>query len=52
MSNLFNLLTSEFRREKLRNNLFFKFGMGCLSLLFLACCAGACIALLLLTKNG
>jgi hypothetical protein len=35
MSKFFGLLISEHRREKLRNNLFFKWGMGCLSLLFL-----------------
>lgn len=48
MSKIFGLLISDYRREKLRNNLFFKLAMGCLSLLFLVFCVGICIVLLLM----
>jgi hypothetical protein len=47
MSGLFNLMISAYRRRKLSENLFFKLGMGCLSLLFLAICGSTCLLLLL-----
>jgi hypothetical protein len=34
----------ESRRQRLGNSLGFKFGIGCLSLLFLLCCAVVCLA--------
>lgn len=52
MREFFNFFFSEYRQRKLTNNLFFKLGVGCLSVLFLACCVGACVLLLLWSTGG
>jgi hypothetical protein len=52
MRDILNLFVSEYRQRKITDNLFFKFGMGCLAVLFLIFCAGACVILLLLPVGG
>jgi hypothetical protein len=33
------------RRERITNSLYFKYGMGCLAVLFLVFCVGGCLVL-------
>ena len=46
MQDIFNFFVSEYRQRRISNNVLFKLGMGCLSVLFLICCVGTCVLLL------
>ncbi len=52
MQDILNFFVSEYRQRRIANNLFFKLGMGCLSVLFLVCCVGTCVLLLLWPTGG